>query len=132
MFLKIYLIAFLVFLGIDMVWLGLVAKNIYSKYLGFLMAENVNWAAALIFYLLFVAGLVVFVIIPSLEKKSLTDAIWLGAFFGLIAYSTYDLTNLATIKNWPLAITIIDLIWGAFLSSSVSAIAFILARKTGL
>jgi len=99
MFLKLYFIALPVFFAIDMVWLGLVAKNFYAKYLGFLMTPNVNWVAALVFYLLFIVGLVLFVISPALEKQSWTHALFMGALFGLISYATYDLTNLATIKD---------------------------------
>lgn len=99
MFIKLYLITLPVFFAIDLIWLGLVAKNFYSKHIGFLMKTNVNWQAALLFYLLFIVGLVIFVITPSLEKKEWTSALFLGALFGLISYATYDLTNLATLKN---------------------------------
>lgn len=129
---KLYLIALPVFFAIDMVWLGLVSNNFYKKYIGFLMTHEVNWIAALIFYLLFIAGLVVFVISPALEKNSLLTALLLGALFGLITYATYDLTNLATIKNWPLLVTVVDLLWGMTLSASVSTISFLIAKKIGL
>lgn len=115
-----------------MVWLGLIANNFYKKHIGFLMADEVNWIAALIFYLLFIAGLVVFVISPALQKNSLLTALLLGALFGLITYATYDLTNLATIKNWPLLVTVIDLLWGMTLSASVSIVTFLIAKKSGL
>lgn len=129
---KLYFIALPVFFAIDMVWLGLIANNFYKKHIGFLMSQEVNWIAALIFYLLFIAGLVVFVISPALEKNSLPTALLLGALFGLITYATYDLTNLATIKNWPLLVTVVDLLWGMTLSASVSAITFLIAKKVGL
>ena len=129
---KLYGIAFSIFLAIDMVWLGLIAKNFYGKQLGFLMKTNVNWAAALIFYLIFVAGLLVFVISPALEKQSLMSAVLMGAFFGLVTYATYDLTNLATVKDWPLLVTIIDLIWGTVLAASVSTLSYLAATKLGL
>jgi len=132
MFIKLYLIALPVFLAIDMIWLVLVAKNFYAKQIGFLMTSNVNWLSAALFYLLFIAGLVVFVISPSLEKQSWIHALLLGAFFGLVTYATYDLTNLATIKNWPLLVTIVDLIWGSVLAASISVITFLIARKFGL
>ncbi len=132
MFTKLYLIALPVFFAIDMVWLGLVAKNFYAKQIGFLMKTNINWPAAIIFYLLFIVGLVVFVISPSLEKKSLIHLFFLGALFGLITYATYDLTNLATIKDWPLLVTIIDLIWGMVLSVLVSSITYLIAIRIGL
>lgn len=129
---KLYLIALPVFFAIDMVWLGLVANNFYKKHIGFLMTSEVNWVAALIFYLLFIAGLVIFVISPALEKNSLATALLLGALFGLMTYATYDLTNLATIKHWPVLVTVVDLLWGMTLSASVSAISFLIAKKLGL
>lgn len=132
MFIKLYAIAISVFIAIDMVWLGLVAKNFYSKHLGSLMAKEVNWPAALIFYLLFIAGLVFFVITPSLEKRSWSQALLTGMFFGLITYATYDLTNLATLKNWPVIVTVVDLLWGMVLSGTVSVVSFFVAKKLGV
>lgn len=132
MFLKLYAIALPVFFAIDMVWLGLVAKDFYQKQIGFLMTPNVNWAAAIIFYLLFIVGLVLFVIEPALKFQSWNHAVLYGALFGLITYATYDLTNLATLKNWPLLVTVIDLIWGATLASSISTISFFIAKRLGL
>ena len=132
MFLKLYFIALPIFFAADMIWLGVVAKNFYAKQIGFLMKANVNWAAAILFYLLFLAGLVVFVIAPAVEKESWERALLLGALFGLITYATYDLTNLATLKDWPLALTVVDLIWGMVLAGSVSVGTFLIARKFGL
>lgn len=132
MFIKLYFIALPVFLAIDMIWLGLIAKGFYAKQIGFLMKTNINWTAAIIFYLLFIAGLVVFVIGPSLEKDSWQQVLLLGALFGLITYATYDLTNLATIKNWPILVTVVDLLWGSFLSASISVITYFIANRIGL
>lgn len=115
-----------------MVWLGLVAKNFYSNQIGFLMKTNVNWTAAIIFYLLFIVGLVVFVITPAIEKGSWVHALLFGALFGLITYATYDLTNLATIRDWPLIITIVDLAWGSVLAASVSVVTYLIITKIGL
>jgi len=126
---KNYFIAFIIFLVIDIFWLTVISKNIYSKYLGYLMTDKVNFVAAFIFYILFIIGLVVFVINPGLEAKSLLKTVGLASLFGLITYATYDLTNLATIKNWPLNITIIDLIWGTTLSTLVSVISFLILKK---
>ncbi len=131
-FLKLYAVTFPVFFLIDIAWLGLIAKNFYSKHLGFIMSPTPNWAAALIFYLLFIAGIILFVISPALEKNSWTHALIFGLLFGLMTYATYDLTNLATLKNWPLIVTIIDLVWGMSISSSVSIITFFLAKKFGV
>ena len=132
MFIKLYFIALPVFLAIDMIWLGLIAKNFYAKQIGFLMKSNINWLAAVIFYLLFIVGLVIFVIAPAMQKNSWLQALLLGALFGLIAYATYDLTNLATIKSWPILVTIIDLIWGMTVAGLVSVISFFIATKIGL
>ena len=122
MFIKLFFIALPVFFIIDMVWLALVAKNFYQEKLGFLMKPDVNWTAAIIFYLLFIAGLVTFVVMPAIEKQSILSVVIYGALFGLVTYATYDLTNLATIKDWPLIVTIVDLIWGMVLSLSVSLV----------
>jgi Predicted membrane protein len=93
------------------------------------MKPDINWLAAIIFYLLFISGLVIFVILPAVEKHSLGHALIFGALFGLISYATYDLTNLATLKDWPLQVTIVDLIWGTVLASSISLITYLIANK---
>jgi uncharacterized membrane protein len=132
MFIKLFLIALPVFFVIDMAWLGLVAKKFYDQHLGFLMKPDITWYAAIIFYLLFIIGLVTFVISPAVEKHSWLHAVLFGALFGLITYSTYDLTNLATIKGWPVIVTVVDLIWGMVLSASVSVITYLIANKIGV
>lgn len=124
MFLKQYFITLPIFLFIDAIWLIFIANKFYSKYIGFLMKSDVNFIAAGLFYLLFVIGLVVFAIKPALENNSWTQAVLLGALLGLISYSTYDLTNLATIKDWPVLVTIVDMIWGTVLGASVSLISY--------
>ncbi len=129
MFFQRYLVTLPIFFIIDMIWLGVVSNNLYKEQLGFLMKPSINWPAGIIFYLLFIVGLVIFVISPSLEKNSLSNALILGGLFGLIAYSTYDLTNLATIKNWPVLITVIDMIWGTILSSSVCGISYYILSR---
>ena len=129
MFTRLFLIALPVFFVIDMIWLVLVAKNFYQEQIGFLMRPDVNWLAAIIFYLLFIVGLVVFVISPAVEKNSWIHALLYGAFFGLITYATYDLTNLATLKDWPILVTVVDLIWGSVLAASVSVISYFIAMK---
>lgn len=93
------------------------------------MKSNINWTAAIAFYLLFIVGLVVFVISPALEKSSWMHALLFGALFGLITYATYDLTNLATLKDWPLLVTMVDLAWGAVLAASVSTATYFIASK---
>lgn len=124
--LKLYGIAFVVFLVVDLIWLGLVAKDLYNKEIGSLLKPDVNWAAAIIFYLLFILGLVIFVINPSVEAGSLAKAMMLGAFFGLVTYATYDLTNLATMQGFTLRITLIDLTWGTFLGFATSTLTYLI------
>lgn len=121
-----FAVTFVVFMGIDLIWLGFVAKNIYSKYLGYLMATNVNWLAALIFYVIFIVGVLYFVIAPSLVDRDFTQLVIRAMLFGFMTYATYDLTNLATVRDWPITITIIDLIWGTTLSTSVSVISYLI------
>ena len=132
MFIKLYAIALPVFFAIDIVWIGVVAKDFYLGQIGTLMKSNVNWVAAIIFYLIFITGLVVFVIMPAVEKGSWTHAVIFGALFGLVCYATYDLTNLALAKDWPLLVTVVDLAWGAGLAASVSVITYFIANKIGL
>jgi uncharacterized membrane protein len=125
----LYLITLAIFFLIDMVWLGLVAKNFYRRQLGEMLGTKVNWIAAILFYLLFIAGLLLFVIAPALARGGALQALWQGAFFGLIAYATYDLTNLATLKNWPLLVTVVDLAWGAVLGGAVSFFSVLAASR---
>lgn len=126
-----YGITLTVFMVIDLIWLGFIAKDLYSKYLGYLMADNVNWLAAVVFYLIFIGGVCYFVLYPSLMDKNITNLIIRAALFGFMTYATYDLTNLATIKDWPINITIIDLIWGTTLSTSVSVISYFIINLLG-
>ena len=123
-FLKNYFITFIIFLVIDFIWLGAVARNLYRDQLGFLMKDNFNMTAAFLFYMLFTLGIVFFVLNRALAISSWQYALFAGMFFGLITYSTYDLTNLATIKDWPLTITVIDLIWGTFLGGLTSFLSY--------
>lgn len=119
-----YILTFIVFLIVDLVWLGVVAKNLYKKYLGDFLSDTVNWTAAIIFYFLFVIGISIFVIYPAVEKNSALNAVFMGALFGIFTYATYDLTNFATLKGWPLPIVFIDIAWGAVLSGIVSFAGF--------
>jgi uncharacterized membrane protein len=128
-FLSHYLITLVVFFAIDIVWLSLIAKKLYDKYLGYILSTNVNWLAAILFYLLFIVGLLVFVIEPALADHNMTQLIFRAALFGLITYATYDLTNLATLKDWPINITVIDLIWGTSVSTLVSVISYWIIGK---
>lgn len=118
-YLLMYIIAFIIFLAIDAVWLGLVAPKFYKAQIGHLMADKPNFIAALVFYLLFIVGVVYFVVNPAIEAESVSKVVVSGMLFGFMTYATYDLTNLATLKNWPIKVTIIDLIWGTSLSTLI-------------
>jgi uncharacterized membrane protein len=124
----LYLVTLAVFLAIDLVWLGLVARGFYRRHLGYLMSPKVNWAAALLFYLLFIAGLLVFAVRPAIAAGAPLQALWLGALLGLVCYATYDLTNLATVRDWPLIVTAVDLVWGTVLGGGVSFVAALIGR----
>lgn len=130
-FLKYYSVAFVVFFAIDLVWLGVVAKNMYKEHLGFIMSPNVNWVAAIGFYMVFIAGLIFFALNPAIEKNSVMYAILVGGFFGLITYATYDMTNLATLKDWPVFITVVDIIWGTVLCSLTTTVSFLVLKFIG-
>jgi uncharacterized membrane protein len=127
-YLKLYFITLFAFFVIDMLWLGIVARIFYRKYLGFLMTPSPNWLAAIIFYLLFILGLLVFVVLPGLKDNSFTTTLLRAALFGLISYATYDLTNLATLKDWPLLVTVVDMTWGTVLSMTISLVSFLVGR----
>jgi uncharacterized membrane protein len=126
--LRNYAVILAVFLLIDGLWLLVIAKKLYAQHLGPLMAEKPRLFAALIFYLLYVLGLLAFVVNPALALQSWTAALLPGMLYGLIAYATYDLTNLATVKDWPVLITVIDLAWGSFVSGVVSLVGYVLIR----
>lgn len=122
--LKIFGLALVIFFIIDMVWLGYLARDFYREQIGFLLKSNVNWLAAIVFYLIFIAGLVFFVINPALSNNSFSYALLAGAFYGFITYATYDLTNHATLKGWPLIVTLADLAWGSFIASATASITY--------
>lgn len=115
-----YVVAVAVFLVLDLVWLGFVAQGLYDRFLGDLLADEPNVAAAVLFYALFVAALVYFVTGPAVEARSPRSAAGRGAFFGLVTYATWDLTSLAVIEGFPAAIVPIDMAWGAVLAAAVS------------
>jgi uncharacterized membrane protein len=128
-FAKCYLLALVGLLVLDGIWLGCVAWPFYRSQIGFLLSESPNWAAAGVFYLLFTVGLVVFVVSPSLRGGSVSLAVLRGGFFGLVCYATYDLTNLATVKGWPLLVTVVDLVWGTVLTATTTLFSLWLGRK---
>jgi uncharacterized membrane protein len=125
----VYLITVPIFFIIDLVWLGLIAKGFYQKHLGYLMRPQINWVAAILFYLLFIIGIVLFAVKPALEVQKPIWALVYGALFGFFAYATYDLTNLATVKDWPVIVTVIDLIWGTVLCGAVALGSYVISNK---
>jgi uncharacterized membrane protein len=128
-YLRLYLVSLAAFFTIDMLWLGLVARSFYQQHLGFLMAPSPNWFVAIIFYLLFIFGLLVFVVLPGLGANSLKTTLLRAALFGLITYATYDLTNLATLKDWPALLSVVDMLWGSALSVLVGTISFVAGKR---
>jgi uncharacterized membrane protein len=129
--LKLYFITIIIFLGIDAFWLGLVAPRFYRSQIGHLMADRPNLLAAGAFYLLFVGALVYFVVAPAVGGAEMREVILRGALFGLVTYATYDLTNLATLREWPILVTAVDLVWGMVLTAVTSALSVWAARMFG-
>ena len=123
-----YIYAYLISLGsiavLDATWLGVISPKFYKKYVGFIMAKSPNWLAAVAFYLIYILGLIIFVVHPGwTQHQAIMKIILLGGLYGLVTYSTYDLTNQATLKNWPFIVTITDIVWGSLLTSGVSIVA---------
>lgn len=124
--LKLYLLTIPVFFIVDMVWLGYVARNFYKQQLQTLLAAQVNWTAALLFYCIYIVGILFFAVRPGLEAGSLAKSCLLGALFGFFTYATYDLTNLATLRDWPVLVTVVDIAWGVVLCSLVSSGSYLI------
>jgi uncharacterized membrane protein len=119
-----YFIALVCFFALDMLWLGVISKNYYKEKLGFLLSPDPNWAAAIVFYLLYIAGILFFAINPAFKDSSWQTALLNGAILGGLCYATYDLTNMATIAKWPAAIVVVDITWGAVLTGAVSTATY--------
>lgn len=115
--------------ALDMVWLGVIAKGLYARQMGSLLRPDVKWLPAILFYLLYVAAVVVFVVTPAAEQRSLARALGLGAFFGVAAYATYDLTSLALIRDFPLTLAVVDLVWGMALTTVASGAGYWAATR---
>jgi uncharacterized membrane protein len=131
-YIKIYVISLFAFLVIDAVWLRVMYPAFYRPRIGFLMATDLKLAAAFVFYLLFVAGLLVFVIVPGLSARALGATLARAALYGLVTYGTYDLTSLATFEGWPLGVTVVDMLWGASVSVLVSLVGVRSGKRIGL
>ena len=127
-YVKLYGLTVPLFFVIDIIWLGVVAKSFYQKNLKYILSPNVNWTAAIIFYLIYIAGILIFAVLPALAKDSLRHAAVWGALFGFFTYATYDLTNLALLKDWPIVIVVVDILWGVVLCSAVATLSFFVAK----
>lgn len=126
--LYLYLLTVPVFFALDMLWLGIVAKGFYQEKIGHLLGP-VNWPVAIVFYLLFIVGILFFAVLPALEVGSLGKALMMGALFGFFTYATYDLTNLATLSGWSYSLAVVDIIWGTVLTSTVATAGYIIGRS---
>ena len=114
---------------IDAVWLSVVANKFYKSQIGSLLLDKPNFVPAVLFYIIYVVGIVTFVLAPALEKGSWKYAMGYGALFGLVAYATYDLTNLSTIKGFTTKLVAVDLLWGTVLTAAVATIAFFILHR---
>jgi uncharacterized membrane protein len=128
-YLKLYFLTVPVFFIIDILWLGVIARGFYRRNLGFILSPEVNWLAAVSFYLVYIAGIIFFAVRPAVSSDAMSQAALLGALFGFFTYATYDLTNLATIKGWPLKMVVIDIVWGTCLCALVACISFVIAKR---
>ncbi|GAB0148520.1 MULTISPECIES: DUF2177 family protein [unclassified Marichromatium] len=128
---KLYLLTFTVFMAIDLLWLGVIARGFYRAQLAHLLADTTRWPAAIAFYLIYVAGILVMAILPGVEAGSLDRTLLLAAGFGFFTYITYELTNMATLPDWPLRLVLVDTLWGVVLCTLVGAAGFYLARLLG-
>jgi uncharacterized membrane protein len=126
---KLYFSSAIVFFTLDMIWIGLVARGFYRSHIGSLLRPDINWPGAIIFYLIFIAGVEYFAILPSLAKNSAFQAAAAGALFGFVSYATYDLTNYATMKDFPLIVALVDMAWGALLSCMVTTAGYFIATR---
>lgn len=125
----LYLITLATGLVLDGIWLGIVMRPFYIKHLGHLMNDGFLWWAAALFYLMFSAGLIFFVLQPALSQNSLSYAFKAGALLGLLCYATYNLTNIATLKDWPFMVSVVDTLWGTTFGSLVSLISFVVFKR---
>lgn len=128
----LYVITTVAFFAVDLVWLSTATKRIYEPYIGHLFSSSPKLAVAAAFYLLYVVGVLALAVIPGLREGALMGALWRGALLGLLAYGTYDLTNLATLEGWAWQITVIDLIWGTTVTGFTATVGYFVGRWLGL
>jgi len=128
-YVALFLITTLIFFAIDMLWLGVIARNFYREKLAFVFTGEVNWIAAVTFYFIFILGILYFAVIPGFDHHSWKTVLLNGAFLGFLCYATYDLTNMATIKQWPLIVVLVDIAWGTILTGSVAVFSYLAAVR---
>jgi uncharacterized membrane protein len=128
-FFLVYLVSIIAMVVIDLIWIGGVAKPFYQKHLGYLFAEKFKIVPIVLFYLIYIFGLMVFVVSPALSGTvPLGRSVMMAALLGLVAYATYDLTSHGLIKDWPWIVTVVDMVWGTFLTALIAAIAISVGR----
>lgn len=126
----LYGITAVAFLFIDIIWIGVFAKGFYAQHIGGMLGERVNWAAALVFYAIYIGGILVFVLIPALRNGSgASHVMVMGLLLGLFAYSTFDLSALALFKDWPAIVAVVDIVWGSFLTASTAGISHVIFQR---
>jgi uncharacterized membrane protein len=126
-----YIATLIVFVVVDILWLGYIAREYYFSQIGHLLAPQFNLLAVFVFYLVYVVGIVIFAVLPALAAGGVMKALMMGALFGFFCYATYDLTNLATLKNWSLPMSLIDMAWGSFLTGVAAAVGTAAAQRFG-
>ncbi len=126
---KRFLVVFTVFLLIDLLWLTKVSPNFYQSNIGHLMADKVNFIPAIIFYVVYILALLVFIVNPAVESQNMWQTLHLAALLGFAMYGTYDLTNMATLEGWPAIVTVVDLLWGTFITTATCLLSTYLITK---
>lgn len=125
---KLYLLTVPVFFALDMLWLGWIAADYYQEQIGQLLSEQINWTAALAFYFIYIAGILIFAVLPGLNRRSLVHTAIMAPAFGFFTYITYELTNMATLPDWPLELVLADTLWGMTLCASVGCLSYLIGR----
>ena len=123
-----YAATFVVFCGLDFIWLGFVAKDYYQSQIGALLLEKPNWPVAALFYSVYIVGVLIFAVLPALDAGQWGKALLYGALFGFFAYATYDLTNLATLKGWSPGVALLDLAWGSVVTGISATMGYLVTR----
>jgi uncharacterized membrane protein len=131
-YLLAYVATAIVFFGLDLLWLGMIAKSFYRDQLGDLLSDRPDLAVSGVFYVVYVGGIVLFVIQPALQSQSWATALILGILLGMMAYGTYDMTNLATLRGWPVAMSVVDLAWGSMLTGLSATVGYLAVRWAGV